>query len=65
MFNFFKKQKTISKKYEVDTRRDPDIKLWVSTFKDEEGNQKGVAGYGTTKAAAELDLHYQNHDTEI
>ena len=65
MFNLFKTQKTNSEKYKIDTRRDPDIKLWVSTFKDKEGNQKGVAGYGTTKSAAELDLHYQNYDMEL
>jgi hypothetical protein len=51
--------------YIVDSRRDQNINLWVSTFKDKDGNQKGVAGYGTTKASAELDLHYQNHDMKI
>ena len=41
---------------------DHNIRLWVSQFKDAEGNQIGSAGYGNTQAQAVEDVFYQNID---
>jgi hypothetical protein len=66
LINFFKKKQEVhAPKYDIDVWWDDDIKLWVATYKDEYNNQRGDAGYGATKHAAELDVAYQNYDTEI